>query len=87
MSGQLKVTRGDTGRSTTVGVTLHVAGSQPVVQVNPPASNCVGLGCRVIQPAIDAAPSGALIVINPGGSQEHVDLLEAGHPQGDAARR
>jgi hypothetical protein len=71
--GQLIVTRGDNGKSTTVGVSLHPSGT-PVVTVNPPAANCTGIACGTIQPAIDAAPPGTLILLMPGRYQENVNL-------------
>jgi hypothetical protein len=83
-SGQLVVTRGDSGLSTTVGITLHPAGT-PTVFVNPPPPNCDGLGCAAIQPAIDAAPPGTLIALLPGVYQEHVNLWKPVTLQGFGA--
>jgi uncharacterized protein (DUF2141 family) len=87
VEGQLVVTRADTGRSTTVGITLHAADGAdastvhglPVVHVHPPAPDCVGTACGVIQPAIGTAtaagaPSGSLVVVHPGTYQENVVL-------------
>lgn len=86
VEGQLVLRRNDSGLSTTVGVTLHAASaSVPVIQVSPPAASCEGLACRVIQPAIDAAPPGALIVINPGRYQENVNLWKPLTLQGKGA--
>jgi hypothetical protein len=84
--GQLVVTRADNQLSTTVGVTLHVASaSVPVIAVSPPASNCQGLACGVIQPAIDAAPPGAILVLAPGRYQENVNLWKPLTLQGKGA--
>ncbi|MBI5496162.1 MAG: hypothetical protein HY904_14160 [Deltaproteobacteria bacterium] len=75
VSGQLVVTRGDNGRSSTVGVTLHADNpSVPVIPVVPPPGGCQGLACSVIQPAIDAAPNGAILLLGPGRYQENVNL-------------
>src|SRR5262249_26091515 len=71
--GQLTATRGDNGPSTTVGVPLPPQGTPPVT-VSPPAADCVGIACGTIQPAIDAAPVGTLIVIMPGVYQENINL-------------
>jgi hypothetical protein len=75
VSGQLVVTRGDNGLSTTVGVTLHAASpSEPVIRVTPPAPNCVGVACGKIQKAVNDAPPGTIIVIAPGTYQENVNV-------------
>ncbi len=75
VSGQLVVTRADNGKASTVGVTLHAqSASVPVVTVSPPPANCQGLACGVIQPAIDAAPPGAIVLLTPGTYQENVNL-------------
>src|SRR5262249_53576602 len=57
----------------------------PVVQVSPPPSGCVGTACAVIQPAIDAAPNGAIIVLAPGTYQENVNLWKPVSLQGKGA--
>jgi hypothetical protein len=74
VSGQLVVTRGDNGLATTVGVTLHLAGAVPTIDVYPPPGTCVGLDCSRIQPAIDGAPIGAIVLLHPGSYQENVNL-------------
>jgi len=61
-TGQLMVTRGDNGRSTLPGITLHVGECNPVVHVT-------GGGewpNTPIQDAIDGAEPGTLIVVEPG---------------------
>ena len=73
-SGQLVVTRGDNGLSTTVGITLYPAASTNFVDVFPPPGDCVGVACARIQPAIDAAPNGTVLLLHPGSYQEHVIL-------------
>ncbi|MBS2029524.1 MAG: hypothetical protein JST54_16600 [Deltaproteobacteria bacterium] len=86
LSGQLEVTRGDNGKKSTVGVTLHISSPNvPVIDVHPPAANCVGLACGVIQPAIDAAPPGAIVVLEPGTYQENVNLWKPLTLQGKGA--
>ncbi|HPH13913.1 MAG TPA: hypothetical protein PLC34_08965, partial [Burkholderiaceae bacterium] len=61
---QLTITRGDNGKESVVGLTLHVGGSAPIV-VTPGSS---------IQAVIDASttPAGALISIPPGTYNEYV---------------
>ena len=84
--GQLIVTRADNKLATTVGVTLHAASaSEPEVDVAPPPADCQGLACRVIQPAIDSAPNGAIIVLAPGSYQENVILWKPITLQGKGA--
>lgn len=86
LSGQLVVTRGDNGLSTTVGVTLRIAGASPVINVYPPASNCSGLACGVIQAAVNSAPNGAIILLHPGTNyQENVNLWKPISLQGFGA--
>ena len=65
-SGQLTITRGDSGKESVVGLTVHVGGSAPIV-VQPGAS---------IQAVIDAptTPNGALITIPPGTYNEYLIL-------------
>lgn len=62
-TGQLTVRRGDNGRSSLLGITLHV-GAASVAHVYPGQS---------IQEAIDAAPDtgGALILVHPGVYREN----------------
>ena len=80
-TGQLVVTRADNGVSTPIGVTLHV-GDTNVIHVSPPPANCVGTACARIQPAIDMAPNGALILIAPGRYQENIILYKPVQLQG-----
>ncbi|QCB45696.1 hypothetical protein [Hydrogenophaga sp. PAMC20947] len=63
-TGQLIITRGDNGKSSVVGLTVHVGGLKPIV-VQPGES---------IQAVIDAptTPAGALISIPPGTYNEYV---------------
>ena len=82
--GELVVTRGDNGKSTTVGVTLHPRGT-PMVTVAPPSPTCTGIACGTIQPAIDAAPPGTLILMLPGTYQENVNLWKPVTLQGFGA--
>jgi hypothetical protein len=75
--GQLIVTRGDSGVSTTVGVTLHAAADGALVRfVSPPDPTCEGVICAKIQPIIDdpMTPPGTIIVVNPGTYQENINL-------------
>jgi large repetitive protein len=87
--GQVVVTRGDSGLSTTVGVTLHNTGamvwppppcgaqspnSPGYCSVTAPPSTCVGLDCARIQPAIDRVFPGSTIIVMPGKYQEHLNL-------------
>ncbi|MGE0081001.1 MAG: hypothetical protein AB7U81_06870 [Thiohalomonadaceae bacterium] len=71
-SGQLTVTRGDNGRSTEVGVTLHITNRAPI-RVAPGGS---------IQAAIDAARAGDLILVSPGAYEERVVIYKAVKLQG-----
>ena len=48
-------------------------------------SVCVGLACGVIQPAIDAAPNGAIIVLHRARYQENVNLWKPVTLQGFGA--
>lgn len=73
--GQLLVTRGDNGRTSPLGVTL-TAGRGPVVHVAAGGS---------IQDAIDAAPSGALVLVAPGEYRENVILWKKIRLQGSGA--
>jgi hypothetical protein len=76
VSGQLVVTRGDNGIATTVGVTLHTQPTNPSLlrSVSPPPAGCDGLACAAIQPVLDAAPVGAILVLAPGTYQENVNF-------------
>ena len=68
---QLHVTNNHSGLTSENGLTIHILGggyNPPVVTVSPPANP----GERVIQAAIDGAPSGALIVIGPGTYRENL---------------
>jgi len=67
---QLMITRGDNGKQSVVGLTLHVGGSAPV-KVNPGGANGA---FKTIQAAIDAAPMDAatLITVAPGTYNEYV---------------
>jgi hypothetical protein len=86
IGGELLVTRGDNGLITTVGLNLRAArATAPVVEVLPPKAGCVGTGCAVIQPAIDAAPNGAIILLRPGVYQENVILWKPVTLQGSGA--
>jgi hypothetical protein len=81
-TGELLLTRNN-GPSTPIGVTLHVVdASVSVVAVSPPPTNCAGTACARIQPAIDAAPNGALIILAPGRYQENVILYKPVKLQG-----
>jgi hypothetical protein len=82
--GTLVVTRGDNGKSTTVGVSLHPKGT-PVLTVSPPSPSCVGIACGTIQPVIDSAPLGTVILIQPGVYQENVNLWKPVTLQGFGA--
>ncbi|HEY6872690.1 MAG TPA: choice-of-anchor D domain-containing protein [Geobacteraceae bacterium] len=90
-TGQLTVTRGDNGKTTTVGVTLHVNSPNiPVIRVSPPAPSCLteagGVeGCRPIQDAIDAAKNGSLILMAPGRYDENVIMWKPVQLQGYGA--
>jgi hypothetical protein len=84
LPGQLVVTRGDNGISTPVGITFHV-GDTNVVHVSPPPSNCIGTACARIQPAIDVATNGALILLAPGRYRENIILYKPVTLQGSGA--
>ena len=71
--GQVVIQRGDSGARSTVGITLHATGS-PVIAVSPPPPGCSGLACGVIQPAIDQALPGTIILIAPGTYQEFLNV-------------
>ena len=90
-TGQLTVIRGDNGKATTVGVTLHVHSPNiPVVRISPPPARCLteagGVeGCRPIQDAIDAAKTGSLILMAPGRYDENVFFWKPVQLQGYGA--
>ncbi len=90
-TGQLTVTRGDNGKSTTVGVTLHVHDPKiPVIRVTPPPARCLTeaggvAGCRPIQDAMDAAKNGTLILMAPGRYDENVFMWKPVQLQGYGA--
>ena len=65
-TGELLVTRADTGLTSVMGVTLHVGGPAPI-HVPPGGS---------IQAAIDAAPAGSLVFVPPGTYHELVILYK-----------
>ena len=65
-TGQVMVTRGDNGRASSIGVTLHVGGG-PVIRV---AQGDPG----GIQGAINAAPAGSIILVGPGLYRENLIL-------------
>ena len=71
-TGQLEVTRGDTGRSTVNAVTLTVGGSLPV-HVPPGAT---------VQSVIDAAAPGDLVLVPPGSYEESLILWKPLRLQG-----
>jgi hypothetical protein len=91
-TGSLTVTRdnpapGQATLSSIRGVTLHVADpAVPVLEVSPPGASCDPYidpnHCRRIQPAIDAAPNGALILVGPGNYRENVILYKPVQLQG-----
>lgn len=71
-TGELVVTRGDTGKASLLGVTVTVGGATPI-QVKPGQS---------IQAAIDQAPTGALILVAPGRYDELVIMNKKVRLQG-----
>ena len=62
-TGQLLVTRGDNGRTSETGITLHVGGCNSVIRV---------ANGQSIQAAIDSAADGSLILVGPGVYNEAV---------------
>ncbi|MFO7553077.1 MAG: hypothetical protein R6W80_16850 [Haliea sp.] len=66
VTGELLVTRADTGLTSVMGVILHVGGPTPI---HVPAGGS-------IQAAIDAAPAGSLIFVPPGTYHELVILYK-----------
>jgi len=71
-TGELVVTRGDTGKASLLGVTVTVGGATPIL-VKPGQS---------IQAAIDQAPTGALIMVAPGRYDELVIMNKKVRLQG-----
>ncbi|HEY9198554.1 MAG TPA: hypothetical protein VIR60_04240, partial [Gammaproteobacteria bacterium] len=65
-TGELLVTRADTGLTSVMGVTLHVGGPAPI---HVPSGGS-------IQAAIDAAPAGSLVFVPPGTYHELVILYK-----------
>ncbi len=80
-TGTVQVTRGDTGRSTELGVTLHVNPSGEIIHVSGGAI----FPDTPIQDAIDAAGDGALIVIEPGTYWENPIVYKPVTLQGSGA--
>ncbi len=70
-TGQLMVTRGDNGRPTVMGITVHVGGG--VTRVG---------GGQTIQSAIDAANPGDLVLVPPGIYKENLILWKPLRLQG-----
>jgi FtsP/CotA-like multicopper oxidase with cupredoxin domain len=75
-SGQLIVTRGDNGKSSVVGIYLTVGGTVPIR---------VPADFPTIQEAIDAAPAGSLVLVEPGTYDEMVILYKNIRLQGTGA--
>ncbi len=71
-TGELAVIRGDNSKTTTVGVTVTVGGTPPL-QVAPGSK---------IQPVIDAAPAGSLVLVPPGTYNELVVMWKPIRLQG-----
>jgi FtsP/CotA-like multicopper oxidase with cupredoxin domain len=74
-SGQLVVTRGDNAKSSVVGIYVTVSNTAPRRVVNGES----------IQDAIDAAPAGSLIIVEPGTYNEMVILYKNIRLQGAGA--
>ncbi|MEW6336123.1 MAG: hypothetical protein AB1625_01865 [Acidobacteriota bacterium] len=74
-TGQLKIVRGDNQRPSVTAVTVTVGGTAPIV---------VGEGrtYKTIQSAIDAAPNGSLITVEPGNWEELVVMWKPVRLQG-----
>ena len=78
-TGQLVVTRGDTGKSSEMGITLHVGnGGNPVAYVFP----SIDPAAHPIQDAIDAAAPNTLILAGPGIYNENPILYKSLKLQG-----
>ena len=73
-TGQLTLTRGDNGRSTAMGITLHVGGR--VLRVYPG---------QKVQDAIDSASPGDIILVTPGVYRENLILWKPLKLQGTGA--
>ena len=67
-TGQLMITRGDNGKESVVGLTVHVGGAAPK-RVNLAGANGA---FKTIQEAMDASVPGDLITIAPGTYNEYV---------------
>ena len=80
-TGTVKVTRGDNGKSTDLGVTLHVNNCGNVIHV----SGGSIYPNTPIQDAIDAASNGALIIIEPGTYWENPIVYKPVTLQGSGA--
>jgi hypothetical protein len=75
-TGMLMVTRGDNNKVTPIGITMTTAASSEVIHVREGES---------IQAAIDAAGSGALILVDPGSYNEMVIMWKNLKLQGSGA--
>ena len=74
-TGQLTITRGDNGKASVVGITVHVADASRKVKPGGTDSPTYGVGtrdCKTIQAAIEAAAHGELITVAPGTYNEYV---------------
>lgn len=80
-SGQLRVRRGDSGRLSTMGVTVTTFESGPTVRHVYPAS----YPAHPIQDAVDAAAAGDLILVHPGVYDENVIVWKPVRLQGSGA--
>jgi FtsP/CotA-like multicopper oxidase with cupredoxin domain len=80
-TGQLVVTRGDNGISTDLGLTLHVGGCANAIHVSGGAI----YPDTPIQDAIDAAPPGTLIIVEPNTYWENPIVWKKVSLQGSGA--
>jgi len=80
-TGTVQVTRGDNGKSTDLGVTLHVNPGGSIVHI----SGGSFYPATPIQDAIDAAASGTLIIIEPGTYWENPIVYKPVTLQGSGA--